>query len=461
LTGADALDRLVARAVVVGALLAVATSFGARAQTILEKLVMPGPLVAGHAKLEKECSNCHEPFSRQSQTRLCLACHKDTASDRRDRRGFHGRQADALSKDCKFCHSDHKGRTADIVQLDRETFNHAVTNFELKGLHKTARCEGCHASSVPFRRAASRCFDCHKSKDPHRLRLGEACDGCHSEDGWRRVKAFDHSKTKFALEGAHKDVDCASCHAGERYKDLPTTCVSCHRLQDAHAARYGAKCETCHASTKWKTVKFNHDRMTKFPLRGEHTKVKCDTCHAGDLYRDKLATTCVSCHKKDDAHKAQLGTRCEQCHKETGWRRQVSFDHDVTRFPLIGRHAIVPCEECHRSTSFKEAPRACTSCHKDQHHEGRLTGNCALCHNPNGWARWRFDHNTQTRYVLDGAHRGLNCHGCHTVKMATKISLSSACVGCHSKDDVHQGSFGKSCERCHNTTSFKRGVLRR
>ncbi len=197
---------------------------------------MPGPLVSGHAKLEKECNSCHEPFSRQSQTRLCIACHKDTAADRRDRQGFHGRHADALSKDCKYCHTDHKGRNADIVQLDRETFNHTRHELRAQGRpqDRSLRRLPCSHGPVPPRRrpllstATNRRIRTSK-------RLGEKCDGCHSEDGWRRVKAFDHSKTKFALDGAHKEVGCAACHAGERYKDLPTTCVSCHRLQDAHA----------------------------------------------------------------------------------------------------------------------------------------------------------------------------------------------------------------------------------
>jgi hypothetical protein len=445
----------------IAVILAAAMHVAARSQNVLESLVMPGPLVGGHAKLEKECGKCHEPFSRQSQTRFCLACHEEVAADRRLGKGFHGRQPDAAKRDCKHCHSDHKGRSADIVQLDRETFNHAFSNFDLKGAHKTARCDGCHVQTVKFRKAPGRCFDCHKAVDPHKGRLGEQCNGCHSEEAWRRVKPFDHGKTTFPLVGAHKTVACSACHAGELYKNLATACVSCHRLQDAHGARYGAKCETCHDANKWKTVHFNHDKATKFPLRGGHTKVKCDSCHTGDLYRDKLATNCASCHKKDDPHKGQLGARCEQCHAETGWRQKVTFDHDVTRFPLIGRHAVVPCEECHRSPSFKDAPRACSSCHKDKHHEGRLGANCGLCHNPNGWARWRFDHTTQTRYPLTGAHQGLQCHACHATKNVTKIALSTACYGCHKADDAHQGSFGRSCERCHSTTSFRQEIIRR
>jgi hypothetical protein len=422
-------------------------------QNVLERLVTPGPLVDGHAKLEKDCASCHEAFSRKSQSRLCLACHKEIDSDRQLASRFHGRQPDALAQECNHCHTDHKGRTADIVQLDRETFNHTATNFVLQGAHKAARCGACHAQAVKFRDAPGRCFDCHKGSDPHKGRLGETCENCHGEDAWRHVKAFDHSKTRFPLVGAHRTVVCSACHRGERYKDIGTACVECHRIQDVHAGRYGPKCETCHDQNKWATIHFNHDK-TKFPLKFAHAKVKCDDCHTGNLYAQKLATTCVSCHQKDDRHKSQLGSRCEQCHGEVGWRKITAFDHDVTRFPLIGRHAVVPCEECHRSLSFRGTQRACASCHRDEHHEGRLGANCALCHNPNGWARWRFNHDTQTRYPLTGAHHGLACQACHVTKNVTKAALPMDCYACHRQDDAHHGSFGRACERCHTTASF-------
>jgi hypothetical protein len=137
------------------------------------------------------------------------------------------------------------------------------------------------------------------------------------------------------------------------------------------------------------------------------------------------------------------------------WRRITSFDHDITRFPLIGRHAVVPCEECHRSLLFKDTPLICATCHHDQHHEGRLGPNCALCHNPNSWTRWRFDHDTQTRYPLTGAHRGLDCQACHVTRNVTKITLATDCYSCHREDDAHRGALGRFCERCHVTSSFK------
>ena len=331
----------------------IAATSTVRAQSLFEQLVMPGPLVAAHAKLAKECGNCHEPFSHGTQTELCLTCHKETRADRQTAKGFHGRDPSASKQECIHCHTDHIGRNADIVQLDRETFDHAFTNFALRDAHASVPCTACHAQSAKFRDASGRCFDCHKTEDPHKGRLGEACDNCHAETAWPRVKAFDHEKTKFLLREAHRTVPCAACHVNERYRDLGRACADCHRVEDVHTGRYGAKCDSCHDQSKWATIHFDHDKATKFPLRAAHAKIKCDACHMGDLYRDKLATTCVSCHRKDDPHQGQLGSRCEQCHADASWRRVVSFDHDVTRFPLIGRHAIVPCEECHRSRCSK------------------------------------------------------------------------------------------------------------
>jgi len=231
--------------------------------------------------------------------------------------------------------------------------------------------------------------------------------------------------------------------------------VDCHLIQDVHAGRYGTKCASCHGENKWSLVRFNHDRDTRYPLQGSHSKVKCDACHTGDLYRDKLATTCVSCHHKDDRHTGQLGARCEQCHSEVSWRRTTAFDHDITRFPLIGRHAAIACEGCHRSPEFKSTPLTCAGCHRDKHHEGRLGPNCGLCHNPYSWKQWRFDHDSRTNYPLTGAHRDLNCHACHVTRNVTKVTTPTDCFSCHRQDDAHQGAFGRVCERCHTTTSFK------
>lgn len=433
----------------------------AKAQSLFEKLVSPGEVGTPHAKWEKTCSSCHEPFSKTSQRRLCLECHKDIASDITLVQGYHGKRPEIRSSECKTCHTEHAGRSADIVQLDKDTFNHAFTDFALKGAHRTAPCSGCHKPAAAYRKAQSGCFACHEADDRHKGSLGKDCVSCHDENDWRKQKTFDHAKTRFPLQGPHKDVACATCHAGERYKDLPRTCVACHKLQDVHAGKNGEKCETCHQVTKWNKVAFDHAKATKFALKGAHASAKCTACHTGDVYKEKLSTTCVACHKVDDPHKGQLGTRCENCHNETKWVQKISFDHDMTRFPLIGLHATVACEECHRTPAFKDTATACASCHQDKHHVGTLGTKCVTCHNPNGWKFWRFDHNRQTSFALTGAHAEVRCDACHKAPALGKVTAPTKCFACHSEDDAHRGAFGRACEKCHVTSSFRQGFPQR
>ena len=438
-----------------------ATNIAARGQSLFEKLILPGEVIEPHAKFEKRCESCHEPFSKSSQRRLCLECHKDVAADISANRGFHGKRPEVGTSECKTCHTDHKGRKADIVLLDEATFNHAFTDFLLNGAHETVPCSGCHAAGRPFRKAPSGCVDCHKSDDAHQGNLGQNCASCHREDDWRKPKPFDHAKTAFPLNGAHGKVACAACHAGERYKDLPHACVDCHKIQDVHGGRFGAKCERCHTLSKWTTIRFDHAKDTKFPLEGAHKTAACSVCHKGGLFEVKLATKCVSCHKAQDPHKGQLGAKCETCHNETAWQRKVDFDHELSRFPLIGLHAAVPCEECHSSTAYRDTQTNCSACHKDGHHQGSLGSNCDRCHTPNGWQLWRFDHNRDTRFPLTGAHKEITCSGCHVPNSKGKVTAPKTCFACHAADDAHRGAFGRACEKCHSTQSFRAGLSTR
>jgi hypothetical protein len=485
------------------------------------KLIMPGPVIEGHADLEETCEKCHESFDKTSQRRLCLGCHEKVAGDVEGKTGYHGRFPGVGSNECKHCHTDHKGREQDIVRLDPETFDHGYTDMALDGRHRRVACVACHKPGALYREAPSRCVDCHGDNDPHKGTLGEKCGDCHDPGGWRQT-AFDHGTTDFPLKGSHRDVACAQCHVKADYKQTPTACADCHQLNDVHAGRYGKRCDTCHGVEKWKQTSFNHDRDTKFRLSGQHRDVRCDACHTGRLYEDKVGTQCYDCHKADDPHRERFGRRCQECHSEKGWKSEsfdhgrdaglvlhgrhakldcvachwsgvekretarvcsdchggddahkgelgrrceachgesdwttVRFDHGIARFPLIGLHAVVPCEECHLSPQFKQAPGECNDCHKSKDvHEGRFGSKCGDCHNPNGWRLWRFDHNTQTDFVLDGAHEGLSCHACHKEAAGGHVKQSSECNACHASDDVHDGRFGLLCQRCHTTTRF-------
>jgi len=471
-----------ARLLLIAALAAFVPAFtGSAAGATLEGVLSPGELIQDHAKAETDCDNCHLPFKKKGQDELCLKCHKEEAKDLQTGTGFHGRIKDRQS--CGSCHTDHKGRAAKVVILDEKKFDHDQTNFALKDSHTKIECAKCHVSTpgaprMKYRDAGKTCYACHRKDDEgkggHKGTLGDKCEQCHTIKKWKDT-FFDHDKTHFPLRNAHADpkVECKDCHANNHFKNTPVDCYSCHKKDDddpkkhAHHGRYGAKCESCHTDQDWKTLKFDHDRDTKYPLRYKHhdPKVKCDDCHTGNnLYKDKLKTDCIACHKKDDKHKGSEGDKCEKCHSEKGWKVTHDFDHDKTKFPLRGMHADpkVKCEDCHKTKVYTEVPKTCYGCHKaddddpKKHaHHGRYGEKCETCHTDKDWKTLRFDHDRDTRYALLGKHRTTKCDDCHTGNNLYKDKTPATCIGCHRKDDKHKGKEGDRCEDCHVEQDWK------
>ncbi|MDP9043433.1 MAG: cytochrome c family protein [Pseudomonadota bacterium] len=410
----------------------------------LESMLSPGKLTVAHAKWDGDCQSCHVKFDRNAQDRLCMDCHKDVGSDIKRKLGFHGRLAPQA---CKSCHAEHKGRDAHLTALDRKSFDHAATNFVLHGAHRTVDCAKCHLPGKGFRVPSRDCAACHRKDDVHKGTLGPKCADCHNENRWKEAR-FDHETTRFPLVGKHQDVKCADCHKDGVFRDTPRDCLSCHKKDDKHRAAFGDKCDTCHSVTGWKSIRFNHDTDTRYPLIGKHRTAKCESCHTGNLYRDKLSTSCDDCHHKDDKHKGTLGRDCAHCHTERDWTEPVKFNHDKTAFPLLGKHASVKCASCHLNAMFKEAPKACIGCHrKDDRHKGSLGESCADCHNERDWKKTSFDH-AKTRFALLGAHRQAECGACH--KSTDYKATPRDCFACHQRDDKHEGQEGRACERCHD-----------
>src|ERR1700751_3788805 len=141
----------------------------------IEKLIMPGPVSKAHAKIEGECSNCHDRANRERQTALCLDCHKEVAADISSRTRYHGRLPQAATGQCRGCHTEHLGRDADINKLNQAGFTHDLTNFPLKDAHVAVACTGCHRPDTPYRKTLSTCIDCHRKDDVHRGALGTDC----------------------------------------------------------------------------------------------------------------------------------------------------------------------------------------------------------------------------------------------------------------------------------------------
>ncbi len=419
----------------------------------LETLVMPGPLIQGHAEIESDCGSCHRPFAPDAESGLCIECHEDIGTDIGGQSGFHGR-APGASGDCRNCHADHLGRAADIVGLDAALFVHDWTDYSLKGAHTSVPCVSCHPVGDKHRDAPLDCVGCHGSDDPHRERLGTQCADCHSELSWRRP-SFDHATTSFPLEGAHFDAACSTCHANERWQDTPTDCGSCHAVDDVHLGRFGSDCSSCHGTVGWENLAFDHTRDTRFPLTGRHAKAACRSCHPQDLFETKTPTDCLSCHRNDDVHRNENGPRCGQCHGTASWVK-LSFDHDRdTEFPLRAAHVATACTSCHTGDPRENpTPSDCLSCHRDEDaHEGQLGQKCQSCHGEASWQQdLRFDHEL-TSFPLLGLHATVACESCHETSRFQ--DAKTACVACHRADDAHEVRLGTSCGSCHNPNSWQ------
>lgn len=415
----------------------------------LESALRPGDLIRGHAKWDDDCSQCHVRFDRAAQNERCMACHKDIGADMRQRSGWHGRQK---VQPCRTCHTDHKGRDARVVEFDPRRFDHLQTDWALRGKHQQTECAKCHPVGRKYSQAPDDCLACHRKDDTHKGSLGPKCADCHGQDDWKRT-TFDHDKTRFGLSGKHVDAKCADCHrSGTAYKDAPRACIGCHRKDDegakAHKGRFGEKCESCHGTRGWKPSTFQHDTETRYLLRGKHRSTACSACHTGILYRDKTPLACNDCHRQDDAHKGSLGVECQACHTEQDWKQTPRFDHDRSRYPLLGRHRDAKCEACHAGGRYKDTPTDCVSCHRqDDRHQPSLGQRCESCHSERDWKEIsRFDH-ARTRFGLRERHAEVRCDACHS--SVSYRDAARECNGCHRKDDQHEGTLGVACGDCH------------
>lgn len=86
-------------------------------------------------------------------------------------------------------------------------------------------------------------------------------------------------------------------------------------------------------------------------------------------------------------HGADFKISCKTCHSTKGWQLDkeiYSFDHNKTKLPLVGQHAVINCKQCHPTLVFSDAKTHCIECHNDVH---QLTVglDCSRCHTPASW----------------------------------------------------------------------------
>jgi hypothetical protein len=369
-------------------------------------------------------------------------------------------------------------------------FDHSATNFPLTGAHASLACSACHANNV-FAGLSAACISCHLkdqqgTTNPNHVAAGFAqdCSLCHTTVSWSGA-TFNHAtQTKFPLTGAHVSLACNTCHVNNLFAGLPMTCVSCHltdfqkTTDPSHVAGgFSQDCQVCHNTASWAGAVFDHNK-TVFPLTGAHVNVACATCHVNNVYAG-LATACVSCHLKDEQAAtnpnhvtAGFPQDCSMCHTTTNWSG-ATFNHTTqTKFPLTGAHINVACATCHVNNVFAGLSTACISCHvKDwqgttdpNHAAAGFPQTCDSCHTTTNWSGATFNHTTQTKFPLTGAHINVPCSTCHVNNVYA--GLSTACISCHLKDwqgttDPNHAAAGfpQDCSVCHSTANWSGAVF--
>ena len=175
----------------------------------------------------------------------------------------------------------------------------------------------------------------------------------------------------------------------------------------------------------------------------------------------------TSAFAEKSPHGEKLNINCSVCHTTDNWNKIKTreFDHNKTKFPLVGQHKTVDCRKCHTSLTFSESKKECSACHIDIH-QGTVGNDCERCHTPNSWIVTKVKQiHQQAGFELVGAHAAADCARCHTsASMLRFDNIRTDCYGCHKAkyDETTGGSidhkaigFDTDCARCHTMTGFE------
>ena len=224
------------------------------------------------------------------------------------------------------------------------------------------------------------------------------------------------------------------------------------------------RCAACHAVDGWQDVRFNHD-PTGFPLRGRHVAVACGSCHPKD-FTVPVPDTCSGCHR--DRHAGEFGSYCEGCHDAESWRALFDVDaHRRSNFPLVGKHALIPCQQCHgdlRDRTFNRAPVRCVGCHQADYAQAGLRSvdhaaagfslECQTCHDTLRFSPAQLAGHGNCFRIASGSHHGIRCLGCHT--SLTGATLTGACAtGTFTCADCHTHECARSAQQHTNVMGYE------
>ncbi|MBK8244354.1 MAG: cytochrome c family protein [Saprospiraceae bacterium] len=460
----------------------------------LSAQISPGKLSNPHKQLEgiSNCTQCHDLGDQISEAK-CLNCHIKLKSRISSNKGFHASQ-EVKQKNCISCHSEHHGLKFEMIRFDKKLFNHNSTGYELKGKHKTIDCRNCHKpdfiqdpeikkNQTTYLGLDPKCLTCHA--DYHQKTLSNDCIKCHNFNQFKPASEFNHSRTDFPLTGAHLKVTCIECHKKEIRNNVSfqkfasidfQTCHSCHK--DPHDNKFGTNCKACHTDESFHKIKptpqFNHN-LTGFKLEGRHKSIDCRKCHdnragTSGMFKEfeKISKLeCISCHK--DIHEGKFETDCKKCHNQESFRANKNldqFNHNLTNFPLEGKHQSLDCKKCHKTKMTDPLPHEfCNQCHTDYHHgefaQHKIYNDCSSCHTVQNFKGTTFsiEQHQQSAFPLNGAHLATACNACHQKDGKWNFrNIGKQCIDCH--EDFHKGYIDPSfyvpnqCLNCHAEESW-------
>ena len=193
----------------------------------------------------------------------------------------------------------------------------------------------------------------------------------------------------------------------------------------------------------------------------------CESCHSA-FEEQEMSVLCQDCHEEIafDRNSATgfhgqsplaSTDSCESCHTDHEGRDvditglvSENFNHDFTRFELLGAHEPLDCATCHDADIvYRDAPSDCSGCHQDQDlHDGALGDDCAECHQSDAWNQQLDFNHDDTDFPLVGLHTDLACSTCHLNQQYEFPSTD--CVSCHELSNVHGNAYGNDCTSCHS-----------
>ena len=168
---------------------------------------------------------------------------------------------------------------------------------------------------------------------------------------------------------------------------------------------------------------------------------------------------------------------CGSCHGEQSWSPLFVVDaHRRTMFPLSGRHASLPCEQCHiekRDRTFTRVALGCRDCHAADAAKASastlshssLAPTCQSCHAPTSFSPARLPPHEACFPLPGTVHANIACATCHEPRALVGAALTGTCrslvrcAECHTHakritDAQHKNVVGYAhasdkCAACH------------